>query len=216
MKFTMTKIAAGLALAVAASGAQAVTVNGWDLGDFNNDGLMSDFAFFSAPSGSSGNKFAPTNEMCGGGDCAAIATNGSTQGTGTFSMGFNFGGTGMFSPFTYGTGVQADITGGVLTFTSLDFGGFYNGVNFFLEPDNLANVTSTVTDLGSGDYGVVVRYVGTINEPASAFNGFAANWRLEGVMHTATAPVPEASTYGMMLAGLGLVGFAVRRRKLMA
>jgi len=29
----------------------------------------------------------------------------------------------------------------------------------------------------------------------------------------ATAPVPEASTYGMMLAGLGLVGFAARRRK---
>ncbi|MEQ1663409.1 MAG: FxDxF family PEP-CTERM protein [Thiobacillus sp.] len=27
-----------------------------------------------------------------------------------------------------------------------------------------------------------------------------------------TAPVPEASTYGMMLAGLGLVGFAARRR----
>jgi hypothetical protein len=26
-------------------------------------------------------------------------------------------------------------------------------------------------------------------------------------------PVPEASTYGMMLAGLGLVGFAVRRKK---
>lgn len=26
-------------------------------------------------------------------------------------------------------------------------------------------------------------------------------------------PVPEASTYGMMLAGLGLVGFAVRRRR---
>jgi hypothetical protein len=26
------------------------------------------------------------------------------------------------------------------------------------------------------------------------------------------APVPEASTYGMMLAGLGLVGFMARRR----
>jgi hypothetical protein len=26
------------------------------------------------------------------------------------------------------------------------------------------------------------------------------------------ATVPEASTYGMMLVGLGLVGFAVRRR----
>lgn len=29
---------------------------------------------------------------------------------------------------------------------------------------------------------------------------------------TVLAPIPEASTYGMMLAGLGLVGFAVRRR----
>ena len=34
---------------------------------------------------------------------------------------------------------------------------------------------------------------------------------------TAVAAVPEASTYGMMLAGLGLVGGMVaRRRKLMS
>ena len=39
------------------------------------------------------------------------------------------------------------------------------------------------------------------------FPGFSANFHM-------AAPVPEASTYGMMLAGLGLVGFAVRRRKL--
>lgn len=38
------------------------------------------------------------------------------------------------------------------------------------------------------------------------FPGFSANFNF-------TAPVPEASTYGMMLAGLGLVGFAARRRK---
>lgn len=31
--------------------------------------------------------------------------------------------------------------------------------------------------------------------------------------YTAVAAVPEAETYGMMLAGLGLVGFMVRRRK---
>ena len=36
---------------------------------------------------------------------------------------------------------------------------------------------------------------------------------LNGVVGGVTAAVPEASTYGMMLAGLGLVGFAVRRRK---
>ena len=40
------------------------------------------------------------------------------------------------------------------------------------------------------------------------FQGFSANFNVTAV--------PEASTYGMMLAGLGLVGFAVRRRKLMA
>lgn len=33
------------------------------------------------------------------------------------------------------------------------------------------------------------------------------------IMITATAPVPEAETYAMMLAGLGLVGFMARRRK---
>jgi hypothetical protein len=42
--------------------------------------------------------------------------------------------------------------------------------------------------------------------------GFNARWVLEGNITTA-APVPEASTYGMMVAGLGLVGMAVRRRR---
>ena len=32
-------------------------------------------------------------------------------------------------------------------------------------------------------------------------------------LYTATAPVPEASTYGMMIVGLGLVGAAVMRRR---
>lgn len=38
----------------------------------------------------------------------------------------------------------------------------------------------------------------------------------EQTVVTTPLAVPEASTYGMMLAGLGLVGFAVRRRKLVA
>jgi len=36
---------------------------------------------------------------------------------------------------------------------------------------------------------------------------------LSGTGNVVYAPVPEASTYGMLLAGLGLVGFAVARRK---
>jgi len=35
----------------------------------------------------------------------------------------------------------------------------------------------------------------------------------DGVLTYATAPVPEADSYAMMLAGLGLVGYMVRRRK---
>lgn len=49
-----------------------------------------------------------------------------------------------------------------------------------------------------------------------AFPGFNAAFNLTSAGLYSTAPIPEASTYGMMLAGLGLVGFAVRRRKMMA
>jgi hypothetical protein len=52
----------------------------------------------------------------------------------------------------------------------------------------------------------------TATVPAGGFAGTQYYLHLEGTV----AAVPEASTYGMMLAGLGLVGFAVRRRKLVA
>ena len=45
---------------------------------------------------------------------------------------------------------------------------------------------------------------------ASGFGGVPYLLHLEGVV---LAPVPEASTYGMMLAGLGLVGAMVARRR---
>lgn len=48
------------------------------------------------------------------------------------------------------------------------------------------------------------------------FPGFNAQFNFAAGQTALITPVPEASTYGMMLAGLGLVGFAVRRRKLMA
>jgi hypothetical protein len=47
--------------------------------------------------------------------------------------------------------------------------------------------------------------------PSGGFQGVHYALHLTGV--ATVAAVPEASTYGMMLAGLGLVGFAVRRRK---
>jgi hypothetical protein len=46
--------------------------------------------------------------------------------------------------------------------------------------------------------------------PQGLILGAGASYELT---FSAAAPVPEASTYGMMLAGLGLVGFAARRRR---
>lgn len=220
MKYAMTKIAAGLAMSAAAMSAQAASVTSWDLIDFDTDGKISDFAFLSAPTGSSNNKFgrldttgAGSPPDCPASGCVAIAMNTGAIGSNVFTSGFSFGGTGIFMPNIFGN-IAADITGSTLTFSALDFGGLFNGVQFDLAPDGGPGTVNveTLTNLGGGNYGVVIRYVSTVQ--GGSFDGFQANWRLEGVM--STAPIPEASTYGMMLAGLGLVGFAVRRRKLMA
>lgn len=79
----------------------------------------------------------------------------------------------------------------------------------------MANVTFNGTVVnGSGGFVLTAEHTITPSEDpdAAGFAGFTAQWRYEGTV----AAVPEASTYGMMLAGLGLVGFAVRRRKLVA
>ncbi|MHB1084887.1 MAG: FxDxF family PEP-CTERM protein [Thiobacillus sp.] len=44
-------------------------------------------------------------------------------------------------------------------------------------------------------------------------NSITYNLRLEGTAFVFTQAVPEPETYAMLLAGLGLVGFAVRRRR---
>ncbi len=51
---------------------------------------------------------------------------------------------------------------------------------------------------------------GNTNGIVSGFNGFMFTLSDAGVLNY--APVPEADTYAMMLAGLGLIGFVVRRR----
>jgi len=63
---------------------------------------------------------------------------------------------------------------------------------------SLTNFTTTFATSGpkpSPIYGVI---------SLGGFSGNSSNW---------VAAVPEPETYGMMLMGLGLVGFAVRRRK---
>ncbi len=67
-----------------------------------------------------------------------------------------------------------------------------------------------------GNYGstYTLSYTGTVPVgDASGFGGVKYALQLSGTVTQAAAPVPEASTYGMMLAGLGLVGFMASRRR---
>lgn len=65
---------------------------------------------------------------------------------------------------------------------------------------------------------VTIDYHATVPLGDSNFGGTQYALHLEGYFSTPEGdliapPIPEASSYAMMLAGLGLVGFAVRRRR---
>jgi hypothetical protein len=64
--------------------------------------------------------------------------------------------------------------------------------------------TLSSDNLTAGSYYVLVSG-NLVSDTSGAFGG--------AVMMSPTAPVPEPETYGMMLAGLGVLGFLARRRK---
>ena len=129
----------------------AAAVISWTLGDFDNDGLTSDFDFSAAPTGNGTNAFAPSGETCGGAACSPILFDTGSIGTNVFTTGFNFGGTGIFEPNVTGD-MSATINNGILAFSALDFGGIFGGTQFFLAPvgDPGSVTVETLTDLGGG------------------------------------------------------------------
>lgn len=201
MKFHMTKIAAATVLALASTGAlaaaQSVVSMTADTGSFDlggSPGTPGSWAF----SGAGMDLIGDINVAYGssftffGGPVPVFS------GDGTYAP---YGGT----PVTGGNPISAmvDAGSGTITVDLSSWTAHWNGTNF-----NQGTASAGGTwDAMTGAYSI--SWSSTV--VGGPFTGQTGNWSLQGV-----AAVPEASTYGMMLAGLGLVGFAVRRRKLMA
>ena len=82
----------------------------------------------------------------------------------------------------------------------------FNGLTYDLGAGTPALLNNQDGIWGNGDD--TLDYTSAMS---GAFTGVQYGLHLVG--SASLTPVPEASTYAMMLAGLGLVGFAVRRRK---
>ncbi len=82
----------------------------------------------------------------------------------------------------------------------------YMGSAFDADLDGVASGTFT---LGPGDYSV---FVGGVNYVAQIGALIDPAYGLSATLSVAAAPVPEPETWAMLLAGLGLIGFGVRRR----
>jgi hypothetical protein len=222
MKFTKTLLA--VALAGASSVALAAPVN-WtgnfvmlNPGGFQMDASDNDFSTYDAAVTGQIDAVANTFSLVATDTfqyTAWTASGGTLFGPGTYTVSVNGDGSNELSgipnaPLADGDGnytftVGAGQLGGNINFNW----GATSGIDVFLVWNVATSggvTTYTSTDV-EGDGILGARMVD------GAFPGFSANFNMQ---HVAAAPVPEASTYGMMLAGLGLVGFAVRRRKLTA
>jgi hypothetical protein len=212
MNFNMTKIAAALALTVAATGAQAVSVaTGGVFNMLSQDGLDLTGDGVGAP-------INVDNTITGFVDQAANA-----WGVSSAQVFFGLPWTASGGQLIQSAGSYAMNTasGAIVAGTGVTAAdGFMNfnvGAGQVAGTINFAYGTTTgirVINVWNVNLDGSLTAVGVPGMENGPFPGFNAVFNLTGP--GLIAPVPEASTYGMMLAGLGLVGFAVRRRKMMA
>lgn len=217
MKFTMTKIAAAAALAFASTGAMAASqdlvagsvfnmfaMKGFDQnpGNASMTGAINVDTTIAGSVDLAAGTWAVSSTMPFFGNIWTASNGTIFSGAGDYALNTATGAISAAAPDVVGTNdanmhftLGAGQVAGVIDFAW--------SVNSGIKVVNVWNVT----DCGGNTCLTTAAVPGMENGP---FAGYNAQFNL------VAAPVPEASTYGMMLAGLGLVGFAVRRRKLMA
>jgi hypothetical protein len=226
----MTKVAAVAVLAAAASSAQAVDLNNGDVLTITT-GVYALDGNGNATNVSSGSFFAM--DLNADSKVQGTEKTSLSQGTTGITIGASNTALGEITaawPFSGATGydwVSTAITGGT---GGLNMSGWtvnWNGGNIDMGAGGAWQVLNAASGMPTsgyanstaifswdGVYGSTYTLDYTATVPSGGFIGTQYALHLTGTV--AAAPVPEASTYGMMLAGLGLVGFAVRRRKMVA
>ncbi len=235
MNFTMTKIAAGLILGVAATGAQAINITSMSvtggsffLAGFTPSPILYDSYGTGAANligyhnGSGGANIAnnaydpagtvafvfgsPTHHLTMNTYSAA-----SNMGDINSSAGLIAGGppvSASVTSFTNGSTLTVDLRSFFMNYNGMDFNQG-SGIDAFGVPDG-SFALGTLSGCVGGTCNYSINWDSYI--VGGPFPGQTGSWVMTGVV-----AVPEASTYGMMLAGLALVGSTVaRRRKIMA
>lgn len=100
---------------------------------------------------------------------------------------------------TFNVRIYADNVPEGFSFSRVDLLGPPDGFNWIAQ-DNVMPIDFTNT-LGAGSYQVNFKYGINTSQEGSYLGGINV------------AAVPEPETYAMLIAGLGLIGFAARRRK---
>lgn len=196
------------ALAMVSSVAAAQTVNGFDLASFNFD--VTSYTTVD-PSGIDGKAFASgTSNGIGWSITPTNLWSGRTTTGGTFSFASLPNKTDNLHA-SLGYTITFDQMVGTLV-VALSNDNTSDSINFGLTPSFLyGNVTNVGTQINLTQASGGLVWFNNVNSlTVTNVNSNGVNDGYDLAFHA--VPVPEPETYALMLAGLGLVGFAARRR----
>ncbi len=216
MNFKKTLLAVALASASVSAYAiptvMTVTTGSFGMGFFTGGGFIPVTDFGSGAADITDAYNAPGWNTSVGQNTSSNPTTGPAAGS---IASFQFGAA-QVNTYTAAAATQAGVVGGgpapvftgTLTngATTMDMSSFFanwNGTDF-----NQGNSAAALTLSGCGVSGCNFSMAWQSAIVGGPFGGNTGSWVLGGTI----AAVPEASTYGMMIAGLGLVGFVARRR----